>query len=101
MRPLAVTPQIKKQPARIQNVEVLKTSDSAESDIGRISPRAKRAGRFCALVPLPDRYGSRPTSAGLSRIQNQIAGISRAAVAVIIVNALRQPLARMTDINNG
>jgi len=38
--PLAVTPQIKKQPLRIQKVEVLNTSEIAEIEIGRISPRA-------------------------------------------------------------
>ncbi|MND09404.1 hypothetical protein D3C83_327050 [compost metagenome] len=40
MSPLAVTPQIKKQPLKIQNVDVLKTWEMVEIDTGRMSPRA-------------------------------------------------------------
>src|SRR3982751_6646657 len=76
INPLAVTPQIKKQPLKIQNVEGLNTSDIAEIDIGRISPRAYAPERLAELFSFSERYGSSPTSAGVSRIHNQMIGIS-------------------------
>src|SRR6266545_6536355 len=70
IRPAEVPPQTKKLPASSQKVDDLKTSESGTEP-------ATPDGLDCSItrvVPFVTPYGSRPTSAGSSRIQRATSG---------------------------
>ena len=100
IRPLAVTPQMKKQPLKIQKVEVAKTSERADMDIGRISPERKcvrASSRFHRANDTARDRHRRDYRASTTKC----IGTKSAEAAAIAISALRQPLPTTIAIKSG
>src|SRR5919198_1535827 len=101
INPLAVPPQIKKLPASSQKVDELKTSERGTDPDPFDNPRKEVSDTLEATRWSLEPYGSRPRSAGSSRIQRKTGGISASATPTKIRDPARHPAYTITAINSG